>query len=98
MSGAVMTEEEFRVGYTINYCIINWNPEILRWEVLYYDMVIARATEWHEKFKKTHPLCQLMINAPQIKKEDAKQQFLKMLEKVKNEEIRRKQDPNTESG
>jgi len=87
--------EEIKISHALNYCIINWNKDIMKWEVLYYDMVLARAEEWYLKFQKTHPYCQLMINASQIKKEEAKKQLNAMLERMKNEALRKAQDSSS---
>ena len=46
----------------MNYIIVNWNAEDLRWEVLHYSHMGEDARTQYEKFKKSHPSCKFMID------------------------------------
>jgi len=70
-------------NFIINYVVIDWNPETLKWEVLHYDMVLNRMGETIERLRKLYPYCQVMVNSSQIKKEEAKLALVQALEKLK---------------
>ena len=73
----------------INYCIVAWNVDKLRYEVVFYDKVFERVDEWYIKLQEEYPGCQLMINAFEMKKEDVKRRMEETVERLRKKKMKK---------